>query len=174
MQLPHQSLELLKQQILPIISHGNLFDKARTMYCYVRCYVAATTNSPEIKRKPGKKQKNIFTNSIVFSLTQLISNPWFTRLKASTLSIPLQIKDTYIKYINTFFLFFTWFPFYLWTVCGSSNITSDITVHGSSFVKEITTHGLLLQWASTIKIQLGLLVWYKTDIVVIPSNLFSL
>jgi hypothetical protein len=56
MQLPHQSLELLKQQILPIISHGNLFDKARTMYCYVRCYVAATTNSPEKKRKPGKKK----------------------------------------------------------------------------------------------------------------------
>lgn len=53
MQLPHQSLELLKQQILPIISHGSLFDKARTMYCYVRCYVASTAKSPDRKRRPA-------------------------------------------------------------------------------------------------------------------------
>ena len=75
MQLPHQSLELLKQQILPIISHGNLFDKARTMYCYVRCYVAATTNSPEKKRKPGEFKKNIFTVKSAHAVTSIKQSP---------------------------------------------------------------------------------------------------
>lgn len=71
MQLPHQSLELLKQQILPIISHGNLFDKARTMYCYVRCYVAATTNSPEKKRKPALMSAVNMMTTVIDNFKQL-------------------------------------------------------------------------------------------------------
>lgn len=53
MQLPQPALELLRQQLLPIISHGNLFDKARTMYCYVRCLVAAANKGPEQKKRAG-------------------------------------------------------------------------------------------------------------------------
>ena len=53
MDLPQQALELLKQQVLPIISHGSIFDKARTMYCYVRCLVAASAGNPGPKRKAG-------------------------------------------------------------------------------------------------------------------------
>ncbi|XP_076090764.1 anaphase-promoting complex subunit 5-like [Mytilus galloprovincialis] len=51
MQLPQPALELLRQQLLPIISRGNLFDKARTMYCYVRCLVAAANKGPEQKKR---------------------------------------------------------------------------------------------------------------------------
>jgi hypothetical protein len=40
---------------------------------------------------------------------------------------------------------------------------------------DMSTHGLLFQWASTIKIQLSMLVWYKADLIIISLkiNLFS-
>ena len=34
----------------------------------------------------------------------------------------------------------------------------------------MSIRGLLFQWASTIKIQLGVLVKYKADIIIIYSN----
>ena len=39
---------------------------------------------------------------------------------------------------------------------------------------DMSIHGLLFQWASTIKIQLSVLVWYKTDLIIISLkiNLF--
>jgi hypothetical protein len=40
---------------------------------------------------------------------------------------------------------------------------------------DMSTHGLLFQWSSTIKIQLSVLVWYKADLIVISLkiNFFS-
>ena len=39
---------------------------------------------------------------------------------------------------------------------------------------DISTRGLLFQWASTVKIQLSMLVWYKADLIIISLkiNLF--
>jgi hypothetical protein len=40
---------------------------------------------------------------------------------------------------------------------------------------DMSTGGLLFQWASTMKIQLGVLVKYKADLIIIPLkiNMFS-
>jgi len=35
---------------------------------------------------------------------------------------------------------------------------------------DMSTHGLLFQWASTIKIKLSVLVWYKVDLIIISLN----
>ena len=43
-----------------------------------------------------------------------------------------------------------------------------------SETSEISTHGLMFQWTSTIKIQISLLIYYKTDIIISSKcNMFS-
>ncbi|XP_061189675.1 anaphase-promoting complex subunit 5-like [Saccostrea echinata] len=51
MQLPEKALELLDQHMVTILSHGNCLDRARTMYCYARCSVAAGSKLNETDRK---------------------------------------------------------------------------------------------------------------------------
>lgn len=51
MKLPEQALKLLHTQMVQILSHGSVYDQARTMYCYARCQVAANADSPPKERK---------------------------------------------------------------------------------------------------------------------------
>ncbi|KAK3088849.1 hypothetical protein FSP39_024561 [Pinctada imbricata] len=51
MQLPELALSLLDQQMITVLSHGSGYDRARSLYCYAKCKVAASLKSPESDRK---------------------------------------------------------------------------------------------------------------------------
>lgn len=58
MQLPKQALALLTQNMLPILSHGSVFDQGRLLCCYAKCKIAL-----EIK-KGGEQKKSALLSSI--------------------------------------------------------------------------------------------------------------
>jgi anaphase-promoting complex subunit 5 len=51
MELPEKALALLDQHMVTVLSHGNCLDRARTLYCYARCSVAAGSKLSEVDRK---------------------------------------------------------------------------------------------------------------------------
>lgn len=51
MELPEKALTLLDQHMVTVLSHGNCLDRARTLYCYARCTVAAGSKLPKADRK---------------------------------------------------------------------------------------------------------------------------
>ena len=52
--MPHQALRLLEEVLLPILTHGSLYDRARTHYLWLRCSVAAAKNKPAVEKRKGK------------------------------------------------------------------------------------------------------------------------
>ncbi|KAK7480276.1 hypothetical protein BaRGS_00028444 [Batillaria attramentaria] len=51
MQLPGQALRLLETRMLTVLTHGSAYDRARLIYAYARCKVAAVSDAPTEERK---------------------------------------------------------------------------------------------------------------------------
>ncbi|KAJ8300146.1 hypothetical protein KUTeg_021665 [Tegillarca granosa] len=71
MKLSVQAINLLDKYMIHILSHGSVFDKARTMYCYTKCLVGA---------KAGASDRISGLNSAVSILNTVIE--YFRKIEA--------------------------------------------------------------------------------------------
>lgn len=55
--MPSQALSLLDEHMKTILVHGSVYDKARVLYLYAKCQVAATGKQTSKEKKSGERVK---------------------------------------------------------------------------------------------------------------------
>jgi hypothetical protein len=89
-------------------------------------------------------------NMIALSMVDRGFEPWLSQTKYNNIGIScLSVKKTALKCKN------------------------HLNVSKCSDMSDMSTHGLLFQWDSTIKIQLSVFVYYKANIIIISLNVTS-
>jgi anaphase-promoting complex subunit 5 len=51
--LPKQAVNLIEKVMVTILSHGSLYDQARTLYLWIRCHLAAESKRGLQQKRDG-------------------------------------------------------------------------------------------------------------------------
>ncbi|XP_013393534.1 anaphase-promoting complex subunit 5 [Lingula anatina] len=79
MNMPAQALRMIEEDLVTVLTHGSVYNKARTQYLYAKCKVAAATQEKDTyQKKTARMSAVLLMNTVIDNLVSIQAH-WRTK-----------------------------------------------------------------------------------------------